>query len=274
MSTPANEMTPAQAAERAAALAEMTSNALQAARGSLGNAADLTDEVDRRLRGAENDITSVTGMANRVRYAATAEDAEPILRNARQMADEIREDLRRGQRGVGEIRDYLEQGARAIAAGRSFLDELDSLPGRQSDSNDQLRYRLAALDRAVHGAMAGAERTDWRLTAARQNLEPLLNVPGTVADQSRVAAVIQEVGADTEKAVGDARGGLGALREDFDNTWPDAGNLAHDSAELAHAIRAGTNPTPPSARTTPGASAEDPRRAWSEGRDLGQGLNL
>jgi ABC-type transporter Mla subunit MlaD len=273
VSTPANELTPAQATERAAALAEMASNALYAARSSLANAAEVTDMVDRRLRGAEHDIASVAGMASRVRYAETAEDAEPILRQARQTADEIHDDLRRGRRGVGEVRDYLAQGAREIAAGRSFLDELDSLPGRRSETNDQLRHRLAALDRAVQGAMEGVDRTDQRLVTARQNLEPLLNVPGTVHDQARTAAVVQEAGSEAERAVGAARQDLGMLREDVEYAEPDAKHLAHDSSELAVAIRAGTNPTPPSARTTPGASPEDPRRAWSEGRDLGQGLN-
>jgi hypothetical protein len=271
MSTPAGERTPEQVAEHAAALTEMTANALNAARLRVANAAETTDEVDRRLRWSENDIESITAMAGRVRFAESGEDAEPILRNARQMAYDIDDSLRKGQGGVAEIRDHLDGGARAIAAGRGFLDELDSLPGHRSDANDQLRYRLAALDRAVHGAMAGTERTGWRLSAARQNLEPLLDVPGRVEDQARTAAVIQEVGTDAGKAVGDARGGLGTLREDFEATEPEARSIAADSEELANAIRAGSNPTRPSEQATPAASAEDPRKLWADGR-LGQQL--
>ena len=187
----ANGMTPAQAAERAAALAEMTAGALNAARTSLGEAADVTDIVDRRLRDVEHGVGVLSDQANRVRYAETGEEAEFPLRTARYAANDVQEDLRKAQGGIDEVRDRLEYSARAIATGRDCLNELDELPGQRSEANDQLRYRLAAFDRAVHGAMAGAERTNWRLRAARENLEPLLNVPGTVHDQSRTAAVIQ-----------------------------------------------------------------------------------
>jgi len=274
VSTPANGMTPAQAAERAAALAEMTANALNAARTSLGEAADVTDIVDRRLRDAEHGVGVLSDQANRVRYAETGEEAEFPLRTARYAANDVQEDLRKAQGGIDEVRDRLEQSARAIAAGRDYLNELDELPGQRSEANDQLRYRLAAFDRAVHGAMAGAERTSWRLRAARENLEPLLNVPGTVHDQSRTAAVIQEAGSDATQAVDGARGGIRTLREDFEATWSEASNISRDSSELADVLRAGMNPTKPSEQTSPAASAEDPRRAWSEGRDLSKGLNL
>ncbi|MFG1815943.1 hypothetical protein ACGFIF_19425 [Kribbella sp. NPDC049174] len=274
MSTPADGMTPAQAAERAAALAEMTANALNTARTSLGDAADLTDVVDRRLRDVEHGVGVLSDQANRVRFAENQEEAEFPLRTARYAAYDVQEDLRRAQGGIDEVRDRLEQSARSIAAGREFLNELDELPGQRSEANDQLRYRLAAFDRAVHGAIAGVERTDWRLRTARENLEPLVNVPGTVHDQGRAAAVIQEAGSDATQAVDGARGGIRTLREDFEATWSEASNISHDSNELADALRAGMNPTKPAEQTGPASSAEDPRRAWSEGRDLSQGLNL
>jgi chromosome segregation ATPase len=274
VSSAANELTPAQVAERAAALAEMTANALNAARRSLGEAADLTDVVDNRLRDVEYGVDELSAQANRVRFAENQEEAEYPLRTARYAASEVQEDLRRAQGAIYEVRDRLEQSARAIASGRTFLNELDELPGQRSEANDQLRYRLDAFDRAVHGAMAGAERTDWRLRAARENLEPLVNVPGTVHDQDRTAAVIREAGADATQAVDGARGGIRTLREDFDATRSEASHISQDSSELAAALRAGMNPTPPSEQTAPGAATEDPRRAWSEGRDLSKGLNL
>ncbi|WP_433162801.1 hypothetical protein [Kribbella sp. CA-247076] len=274
MSTPADERAAVQAREHAGNLAEMTVNAVTSARASLESAAELTDQVDRRLRWAEDDIASVAGMANRVRDAENTEDAEAILRNARYAADEIRESLRRGQGGVAEVREHLEQGARSLAAGRQFMDELDSMPGQRSEVNDQLRTRLVALSRAVDDAMEGTDRTNQRLAAARENLEPLLNVPGAIEDQDRTARVVQEAGTEAEYAVGTARRGLGELREGFENTSPDARRIAHDSDELATAIRAGTNPTQPSEQTKAGATAEDPRRAWSEGRDPSKTLDL
>jgi predicted nucleic acid-binding Zn-ribbon protein len=259
-------------AVRAAELAEMTARALDAARSNLGEAADLTDTVDNRLRDVEYGVDQVSAQANKVRFAETDDEVELPLRTARHAAYEVQEDLQRAQRGIGEVRERLEQSARAIAAGRDFINELDELPGQRSEANDQLRYRLAAFDRAVHGAMAGTERTEWRLRTARENLEPLLNVPGA-GDQERTAAVIREVGADATQAVEGARGGIRTLREDFDHTRSEAMNISRDSSELADALRAGMNPTAPSEQTAP-AAPEDPRRAWSEGRDLSKGLNL
>jgi chromosome segregation ATPase len=261
-------------AERAAVLAEMTANALHAARSNLGAAADLTETVDNRLRDVEYGVVQVSAQANRVRFAETEDEVELPLRTARHAAYEVQEDLQRAQRGIGEVRERLEQSAIAIASGRDFLNELDELPGQRSEANEQLRYRLAAFDRAVHDAMDGTERTDWRLRTARENLEPLLNVPGAVEDQERTAAVIREAGAEATQSVEGARGGIRSLREDFDHTRSEAMHVSRDSSELADALRAGMNPTKPSEQATPAATPEDPRRAWSEGRDLSKGLNL
>jgi len=273
MSTPADERA-ALIAEHAANLADQTAYALIAVRTTLNYAADAADQVDTMLRRAENEIDELSSRASLVRTAETAEEAEPHLRLARDAANDLTDDLQRVQRGVDEVREHLEAGGRAIADGRSFLDELDSLPGQRSEANDQLRDRLAYLDRAVHGAMAGVDRTNWRLNQGQQNLEPLLNVPGTVHDQDRSAAVVQEVGADTGEAIGDARGGVRLLREDLDRTRPDAWSIAQDSVELAHAVRAGTNPTPPSAQQAPAASSEQDHRDRTGGQSRGPQLNL
>jgi len=260
--------TPAQ--ERAFVLADSTVNALTAARNSLSFAADAADEVDNVLRRSENDIDDLRSQSNRVRDAD--EPWRPV-RNAQELGQDVDRRLRGGRQGLEEVRDHLEQSARAIAAGRSFLAELEELPGRRSATTEQLRYRLESLDRAVHGAVAGVERTDWRLTAARRNVEPLFEASAHSDDRARTAAVINDVGEDVGRDVGHARGAIRTLREDLDNTRPDAFNIAKDTSDLATAIRAGTNPTPQSAQTAPGALGEDPRIAWAEGRDMGQGID-
>ena len=196
------------------------------------------------------------------------------LRTARYLADEVGENLRLAKGGIDEVHERLEQSARAIGAGRDFLNELDEVPDQRSEATEQLRYLLAAFDQAVQGAMEGVEQTNWRLRTARENLEPLLNVPGTVHDQDRTAAVIQEAGDGTTQSVDGARRDIRTLREDFDTTRSQASNISHESSDLAAALRAGMNPTKPAEQSAPAASAEDPRRAWSEGRDPSKGLNL
>jgi hypothetical protein len=283
VSTPAEEQRlQAQQREHAAMLAESTVNALTAARTSLGFAAESADEADQVLRRGENDLAELSGQVNRIRYAGdepqrTPEDVATEVhrhfRNAQELASDVDRRLQAGAGGLREARDHLEQSARAIAAGRQFVDELEQIPGRQGPRTEQLRDRLANLDRAVHGAMAGVDRTGWRLAAAHRNIEPLLEGHGYTGDPARTAAMVSEAATGADQDVMHARSGIRTLREDFDTARPDAHIAARDSDELATAIRAGTNPTPRAQQTAPRPAGEDPRRAWSEGRDLGSDLN-
>jgi predicted nucleic acid-binding Zn-ribbon protein len=283
VSTPAEEQRlQAQQQERAAMLADSTVNALTAARTSLGFAAETADEVDQVLRRSENDIVELGAQVNRIRYAGdepqrTAEDVAVEVRrqfgNAQELAGDVDRRLRAGASGLQNTQDHLEQSARAIAAGRQFVGELEQLPGQQNARVAQLRDRLATLDRAVHGAMEGVDRTGAQLTAARRNLEPVLEGRAYTDDPARTAAVVNEASSTVDQDVLNARNSIRGLREDFDTTRPDVNAAARDSDELATAIRAGTNPTPRAQQTASAAQPEDPRRAWSEGRDLGHDLN-
>lgn len=271
----------AQQQERAALLADSTVNALTAARTSFGFAAETVDEVDRYLHRSENDILELGGQVNRIRYAGdepqrTGEDvAVEVHRqfgSAQELAGDIDRRLRAGTSGLRDAQDHLEQSARAIAAARQFVGELEQLPGQQNERTAQLRERLANLDRAVHGAMDGVERTGSRLTAARRNLEPVLEGRAYTDDPARTAAVVNEASSTVDRDVLNARNSIRTLREDFDTTRPDVTAAARDSDELATAIRAGTNPTPRAQQTASASQPEDPRRAWSEGRDLGHDI--
>jgi predicted nucleic acid-binding Zn-ribbon protein len=283
VSTPAEEQRlQAQQQERAAMLADSTVNALTAARTSLGFAAETADEVDQVLRRSENDIVELGAQVNRIRYAGdepqrTAEDVAVEVRrqfgNAQELAGDVDRRLRAGASGLQNTQDHLEQSARAIAAGRQFVGELEQLPGQQNARVAQLRDRLANLDRAVHGAMEGVDRTGAQLTAARRNLEPVLEGRAYTDDPARTAAVVNEAGSTVDQDVLNARNSIRGLREDFDTTRPDVNAAARDSDELATAIRAGTNPTPRPQQTASAAQPEDPRRAWSEGRDLGHDIS-
>jgi predicted nucleic acid-binding Zn-ribbon protein len=283
VSTPAEEQRlQAQQQERAAMLADSTVNALTAARTSLGFAAETADEVDQVLRRSENDIVELGAQVNRIRYAGdepqrTAEDVAVEVRrqfgNAQELAGDVDRRLRAGASGLQNTQDHLEQSARAIAAGRQFVGELEQLPGQQNARVAQLRDRLANLDRAVRGAMEGVDRTGAQLTAARRNLEPVLEGRAYTDDPARTAAVVNEAGSTVDQDVLNARNSIRGLREDFDTTRPDVNAAARDSDELATAIRAGTNPTPRAQQTASAAQPEDPRRAWSEGRDLGHDIS-
>jgi predicted nucleic acid-binding Zn-ribbon protein len=283
VSTPAEELRlQAQQQERAAMLADSTVNALTAARTSLGFAAETADEVDQVLRRSENDIVELGAQVNRIRYAGdepqrTAEDVAVEVRrqfgNAQELAGDVDRRLRAGASGLQNTQDHLEQSARAIAAGRQFVGELEQLPGQQNARVAQLRDRLANLDRAVHGAMEGVDRTGAQLTAARRNLEPVLEGRAYTDDPARTAAVVNEASSTVDQDVLNARNSIRGLREDFDTTRPDVNAAARDSDELATAIRAGTNPTPRPQQTASAAQPEDPRRAWSEGRDLGHDIS-
>lgn len=262
-------------------LADSTVNALTAARTSLGFAAETADEVDRHLRRSEDDILELGGQVNRIRYAGdepqrTGEDvAVEVHRqfgSAQELAGDIDRRLRAGTSGLRDAQDHLEQSARAIAAGRQFVGELEQLPGQQNERTAQLRERLANLDRAVHGAMDGVERTGSRLTAARRNLEPVLEGRAYTDDPARTAAIVNEASSTVDRDVLNARNSIRTLREDFDTTRPDVAAAARDSDELATAIRAGTNPTPRAQQTASASQPEDPRRGWSEGRDLGHDI--
>jgi chromosome segregation ATPase len=259
----------AQQQERAALLADSTVNALTAARTSLGFAAETADEVDRYLHRSENDILELSGQVNRIRYAGdepqrTGEDvAVEVHRqfgSAQELAGDIDRRLRAGTSGLRDAQDHLEQSARAIAAARQFVGELEQLPGRQNERTAQLRERLANLDRAVHGAMDGVERTGSRLTAARRNLEPVLEGRAYTDDPARTAAVVNEASSTVDRDLLNARNSIRTLREDFDTTRPDVTAAARDSDELATAIRAGTNPTPRAQQTASASQPEDPRR--------------
>jgi len=266
-----SEPTPEENRQRAALAADTAVNALSAARNSLSFAADTAVEVDKALFRSEQEIDALRSYASHVRERR--DEPWRSVRSALESGQDVEERLRQAQRGLGEVRDHLEQSARAIAAGREFLDDIERVPGYRSEATDQLRNRLAGLDRAVHGSIAGVERTGWRLTAAQQNLKPVLEVSLSEEQRERTAATIDEVSAGVTRDVAHARGGIEVLGDNFADDRADAWNVGKDTSDLATAIRAGTNPTPQSAQTAPGALSEDPRVAWSEGRDLGPGLD-
>lgn len=282
MSTPAEEQRlQAQQQERAALLADSTVNALTAARTSLGFAAETADDVDQFLRRSENDILELGGQVNRIRYAGdepqqteedVADEVHRQFRSAQELAGDVDRRLQAGTGGLRDAQGHLEQSARAIAAGRQFVGELEQLPGQQNERTGQLRERLANLDRAVQEAMEGVDRTGSRLTAARRNLEPVLEGRPYTDDPARTAAVVNEATSGVDQDVLTARNSIRTLREDFDTTKPDVTAAARDSDELATAIRAGTNPTPRAQQTASAPQPEDPRRAWAEGRDLGHDI--
>jgi hypothetical protein len=249
-------VTTSQERDQAAYLAELTANAMAAARSRLSQAAAAAEAVDKALHKGEADIAELPGRANQVRYA---EEPQPHLRNAQGIADNLDDWLRRRASELDEARDHVDVGARAIMTGRQSLGELEELPGQRTEATEQLRQRLDGLDRAVRTAGEGIDRTTQLLRQARTSVEPLLYAAGSVNDRDRTAAMITDVGSDLDSKVGKARGELRTLSEDLDGAQPNANVAAWQSEELATALRAGMNPTPQSAQRTSDASSEQDR---------------
>ncbi|TDD63105.1 hypothetical protein E1263_02030 [Kribbella antibiotica] len=253
MSTPAAEQQRTQ--ERAAWLADIAANALHSARGSLGRAAHVTQEVDNYLRRSEEELAYLPGQANQVRAAEG--ETRPFVRNAQHLAGTADDRIRHGQAGIAEVRNQLDQGANALRAGREALNELSTLPV-QHDTAAMVRlaYKIGALDNAVQNAHHGMDEASRRLTSARDSLAPLVNGAPT-QDRESTAALINQSATAADTQLANARLGLGTLNESFATTQGDSQAAAADSADLARHFAAAANPTPSAAQQHQPAAGDE-----------------
>lgn len=253
MSTPAQEQQRVQ--QRAAWLADTAANALNAARVSLLQAADVTRDVDAYLRRSEQEVFELPVQAQRVQFA---EEPRPFQRNAQEVADQIDQRLSAARRGIDEVRDRVGDGARALKAGRDALTELSTLPVQHDHAAmDRLSHQLNSLDRAVGNFSESIDSADRRLVGAREALDPLINSSVHVDDRQAAAARITTAAQGADTQLMQTRSGLNSLNQAFDDSHVDSHQAAAESADLARAFHAAANPTPRAAQQHQAAATEE-----------------
>jgi len=285
-------------AARRRELAEMTANAVAAVRARVSSAAGAAEEVDRLLRRAEESLGELPGQAERIRSAAEFSgppfsnwqayqdgveqrfhESRSHFGNAQYYADDIGRRLDGAQDLVRQVRGQLDEARMPLRYAREFLDELENLPADEAEQQGSqiagagvpelttatMRERLDRLGAAIESASQGVDATDRRIRDARRNVEALRGVSVGFEGPERGAALVDQVGRAVKADVDALNGGLKEAYAADDA----AGQATAKANELAIAVHAGLNPTPRSAQTIQRPPVEDPRRAWSEGRDLG-----
>jgi ABC-type transporter Mla subunit MlaD len=295
--------------DRAETLAETTANAVAAVRAKVSIAAETAEKIDGVLRRAEESLVQLPKQADRIRSAAEptgrvftnardyANDLEDRLGNSRaafsnaqSYADDINRQLEFAQGGIDALRKELGEAATPLGYAKEFLDELENLPddepseeqaatsggpsaerspevastGKQPMTTATLRDRLTQLESAMQAATERIGTTAQRLHNARTNVQELRGASVGFENPTASAARVDRVHGNLTNDLAGIQGNTETYAAHYE-----ANQATAKANELAIAVHAGLNPTPRSEQTTPGSAPEDPRRAWSEGRDLG-----
>jgi chromosome segregation ATPase len=273
--------------QRAEQLAEMTANAVAAARIALSNAGLAAEQVNTRLARAENDLAELPRQAGSVLQPDN--NPRTHLLNAQSYADDIDRNLRFAQEALEEVRSELARSAQPLGYAKEFLAELESVstedqvdagqqetagaqqqavdeelkaPGQVPETAATLRKRLENLEKAVAAATVGVKTTAANLHAARTSLQPLRHASMDHRDREATASLISRTGRSVTSEVQSLNNSL----ENAHESHHKADEATRAANELAIAVHAGTNPTRPAEQKTPAGSAEDPRKLWAEGR--------
>ncbi|MEU4608357.1 hypothetical protein AB0F43_35680 [Kribbella sp. NPDC023972] len=262
-------------------LSDRVTDALADARRHMRLADGALQDADEAIGRSEADINELPQQA---RLVLQHEVPRVPLENAQSYADQVFRRLGGAQEEVNDAVRRLDQSAQAIGTARSALQELEQLtPGAEGSGQEEwpkdvptvaeLRERVELFDEALTAATEGAEDAGWRLGKARDSLRTLLTSGTYIDDRQQTAQMIAEAGSNVGRETRAAHDEIKGLGQPFYNADQDSAAALSGASDLHNAVRAGLNPTPRSQQTTPGATVEDPRVAWSQGRDVGQGID-
>ncbi|HEY3508201.1 hypothetical protein [Kribbella sp. NPDC051137] len=221
-----------------------------------------------RLEDAEFDAEAQRRFAGRT---GDPRDAEDLLDARRDVLREFRGAQEQGQyvaRRIGAaqaqleaIRDDLETSAAGLDEALRDVDKLESFP-EFGDKAKHLRTRVTAMRTHTAAACRGLQTAEGQLADAQAAAQAFGRVEREVADVDRhnLSSTVTRVSTSVTADVEQARADLAPVREGIVSKTRDIEGLekdAYQEAELADAVRAGTNPTPAGAQTGERAGAAE-----------------
>lgn len=267
--------------KQAHALAEKTANAMEMVRNSLRTAADRTRAVEGHLSKIRRDLAELPDQARRMR---SSDSPRPHLLNAQSYGDEIHRQLGYSQDALTEVRELTSRANGPLAHAKGFLQELESLEAaetarkadvqQESTGHDEqteakppvtaklLGERLTKLEKAVETTRDAVEPAIAELQNAANSLQKLRGASVGFEDQQTTSALIDRVG----DAVKNDLKNVPATLPDARPAEAEADRATRAAKDLEKHFKAGLNPTAPAAQKQ--VTAEDPRIAWSAGKDL------
>ncbi|MEV5962982.1 hypothetical protein AB0L70_14535 [Kribbella sp. NPDC051952] len=274
-----SEAAPEQTFEKQAhALAEKTANAMEMVRNSLRTAADRTRAVDGHLSKIRRDLAELPDQARRMR---SSDSPRTHLLDAQSYGDEIHRQLGYAQDALTEVHELMSRANGPLAHAKGFLQELETLEAaetarkaavqRESDEQTEskppvtaksLGERLTKLEATVNVTKNAVEPAIAELQNAANSLQKLRGASVGFEDRQTTSALIDRVG-DTVK------NDLKQVPATLPNAGPaeaEADRATRAAKDLEKHFKAGLNPTAPAAQKQ--VTAEDPRVAWSAGKDL------
>lgn len=251
----------------------------------------------QRLAGSAANVRGAEQSAERIGQVARTQDpramdqwndADMRVRHtfgaSQVAAGELSSRIGGGQRDLEQLRDRLAYSSGRLDQALQHLDALDQLPEyRGSKQSTGLRDRLNQLKINTARADGGVRATVDRLGEARRSALAFETSPVQIGD-SRHSKAVEATSESLRSTVTGARTRLRSTGTDiyeeggqvgeairFGITQANEGRGAQQAAELANAMRAGSNPTLPSAQnTSSGQGAQDPRhRTDGPSRDSG-----
>jgi chromosome segregation ATPase len=250
--------------ERAAELSDQAATRLRGARASLSNAVDRFTEADQALRRSEDDIVELRTQSLKVR------DADPDelgwrLEQAADYAQGAERRLAEADDRFGELDAELADATDHLEAADKALDELERLPGGQTEQTVYMRRRLESFRDAVRVANENLSRSRDEFGTARDSIGPLLEVPEQRVDAEHAADQLRSVGSRLESGVEDLRRDLKAPLEELDTAASGAKPLEDEGAQLAASLRAAAVPPPGDRGVAPGSAEQSTLRQRLEG---------
>ncbi|WP_427895485.1 hypothetical protein ACQHIV_17220 [Kribbella sp. GL6] len=290
-----------------ATLTDRVAQAMSRARATLDRVADdLQDRnygrlLDRRLE----DVGTLRADGGRVQQAEAEAEAQGRIASRTQdrgdmtrwqeADDQVKRSFGTAQQDAGDLGSRIGAAQRELTvfhedlAGSSAgldqalrdVDTLEQFPeyGR-SETSEGLRARLTHLKNLTTQTDAGLKTAYDRLDTARQTAfrfeQTSLQVGG-----GQHSAAVRDVGNSLTADIGGAREGLVDVREGIDRRMVDVNGAAqygideaNRTAELANAVRAGTNPTTEAEQAGDQAAqqpdgAQDPRIRFMQGHTQG-----
>lgn len=278
-----------------AILTDRVRQAMTRARMTLGEAADALSEQQfgqmletrmedvrsmsagvERIQDAEFDAEAQRRLAERTGEPRDAEDLKDArndvlhrFRGAQEQGQYVAQRIGSAQVHLAEIRDDLGRSGAGLDDALRDVDRLETFP-EFGDKATSLRTRVTAMRAHTAAAYRGLQTADEHLGAAQAAAGQFGRLERDVedVDRYRLSSTVTATETSVTSEVQQTREGLTPVRESLAAERENIESLERDAyreAELADAIRAGTNPTPAGAQT--GERADTPQ-SGSGIRDL------